>query len=225
VKVRVHELAKELGVASKVIMAKLAEMDESVRSASSPLEPPVATRIRACFGTPSARPDQQRMPPREYPGASQLRTAPVRHTVGSSPPPRAPSRRPRREFYRGEPPQGFNRWLLDRHVVPQRQWAGLEPPSGYFEDEVDQAKELAAFWAPALLQGLDCPSILASIQCESPINPDQAVQLHDASIHPREVGWSYEDRENGTLAHRLTIGRMTITEVIQEVRYRREQRS
>ena len=45
-KVRVYELAKELGVESKVVLAKLAELGEFVRSASSTVEPPVARRLK-----------------------------------------------------------------------------------------------------------------------------------------------------------------------------------
>jgi translation initiation factor IF-2 len=45
-KVRVYELAKELGVESKVVMAKLTEMGEFVRSASSTVEPPVVRKLR-----------------------------------------------------------------------------------------------------------------------------------------------------------------------------------
>src|SRR3712207_5508176 len=44
-KVRVHELAKELGVESKVVLAKLKEMGEFVKSASSTIEPPVHKRF------------------------------------------------------------------------------------------------------------------------------------------------------------------------------------
>ncbi len=44
-KVRVYELAKELGVESKVVLAKLQEMGEFVRSASSTIEAPVARRL------------------------------------------------------------------------------------------------------------------------------------------------------------------------------------
>ena len=39
-KVRVYELAKELGVDSKALMAKLSELGEFVRSASSTIEAP-----------------------------------------------------------------------------------------------------------------------------------------------------------------------------------------
>ncbi|MFM7148131.1 MAG: translation initiation factor IF-2 N-terminal domain-containing protein, partial [Actinomycetales bacterium] len=45
-KVRVHELAKELGVDSKTVLAKLADLGEYVKSASSTIEAPVARRLR-----------------------------------------------------------------------------------------------------------------------------------------------------------------------------------
>ncbi len=44
-KVRVYELAKELGVESKVVMAKLQELGEFVRSASSTIEAPVVRKL------------------------------------------------------------------------------------------------------------------------------------------------------------------------------------
>ena len=44
-KVRVYELAKEFGVESKVVMAKLQELGEFVRSASSTVEAPVVRRL------------------------------------------------------------------------------------------------------------------------------------------------------------------------------------
>ncbi|WDZ87513.1 translation initiation factor IF-2 [Micromonospora cathayae] len=59
-KARVHELAKELGVESKTVLAKLKEMGEFVKSASSTVEAPVARRLRGAFvagnSTPSAPP-------------------------------------------------------------------------------------------------------------------------------------------------------------------------
>ena len=53
-KVRVHELAKQLGMESKDVLAKLQEMGEFVRSASSTIEPPVARRLIEAF--PDAKP-------------------------------------------------------------------------------------------------------------------------------------------------------------------------
>ncbi|MFG2014165.1 translation initiation factor IF-2 [Actinomadura geliboluensis] len=53
-KVRVYELAKEFGVESKVVMAKLKEMGEFVRSASSTIEAPVERRLKEAFSNSSS---------------------------------------------------------------------------------------------------------------------------------------------------------------------------
>ncbi|MGA8112909.1 MAG: translation initiation factor IF-2 N-terminal domain-containing protein, partial [Actinocatenispora sp.] len=45
-KARVHELAKEFGTDSKSVLAKLKDMGEFVKSASSTVEAPVARRLR-----------------------------------------------------------------------------------------------------------------------------------------------------------------------------------
>lgn len=57
-KARVHELAKELGVTSKEVLARLNEQGEFVKSASSTVEAPVARRLRESFGgsKPAASP-------------------------------------------------------------------------------------------------------------------------------------------------------------------------
>ncbi|MEV6921697.1 translation initiation factor IF-2 [Amycolatopsis sp. NPDC051106] len=75
-KARVHELAKELGITSKDVLAKLKEQGEFVKSASSTVEAPVARRLRDAYAPkgakkpaptpgPSARPG----PPAAKPGA------------------------------------------------------------------------------------------------------------------------------------------------------------
>ena len=55
-KVRVYELAKEFGVESKAVMAKLEEMGEFVRSASSTIEAPVVRRLKEQLNGGSAKP-------------------------------------------------------------------------------------------------------------------------------------------------------------------------
>ena len=55
-KVRVYELAKEFGVESKVVMAKLEDMGEFVRSASSTIEAPVVRKLKESFSGGSAKP-------------------------------------------------------------------------------------------------------------------------------------------------------------------------
>ncbi|MEV0969441.1 translation initiation factor IF-2 [Microtetraspora glauca] len=85
-KVRVYELAKEFGVESKVVMAKLTEMGEFVRSASSTIEAPVVRKLTEAFGKgdssrgggkPSPRPAQPRPAPRPAEGQASGAAAPV----------------------------------------------------------------------------------------------------------------------------------------------------
>ncbi|WP_405822786.1 translation initiation factor IF-2 [Streptomyces sp. NBC_01390] len=60
-KVRVYELAKEFGVESKAVMAKLQELGEFVRSASSTIEAPVVRKLTDAFqGGSSAKPGAPR---------------------------------------------------------------------------------------------------------------------------------------------------------------------
>ena len=56
-KVRVYELAKELGVESKVVLAKLQDMGEFVRSASSTVEAPVVRKLKEVFPAQPAAAD------------------------------------------------------------------------------------------------------------------------------------------------------------------------
>ena len=59
-KVRVHELAKQLGMESKVVLAKLQEMGEFVRSASSTVEAPVVRKLIEMY--PDAQPVGEKKP-------------------------------------------------------------------------------------------------------------------------------------------------------------------
>ncbi|MER6072011.1 translation initiation factor IF-2 [Streptomyces sp. NPDC001817] len=68
-KVRVYELAKEFGVESKVVMAKLQELGEFVRSASSTIEAPVVRKLTDAFqgggnGKSAGKPAPRKAAPR-----------------------------------------------------------------------------------------------------------------------------------------------------------------
>ncbi|KAB1947841.1 translation initiation factor IF-2 [Micromonospora sp. ALFpr18c] len=95
-KARVHELAKELGVESKTVLAKLKEMGEFVKSASSTVEAPVARRLRNAFvasagasapaapSAPASAPASTPTPtPSPAPGAPRISAKPM--------PPRRPA--------------------------------------------------------------------------------------------------------------------------------------
>ena len=99
-KVRVYELAKELGVESKVIVAKLQEMGEFVRSASSTIEPPVVRRLREEYPAAPAveAPAKPKPAPKPKPAskaAAVEEAAPVESAVESAPAaPAAPKPKP-----------------------------------------------------------------------------------------------------------------------------------
>ncbi|SOD64657.1 bacterial translation initiation factor 2 (bIF-2) [Streptomyces zhaozhouensis] len=68
-KVRVYELAKELGVESKVVMAKLQELGEFVRSASSTIEAPVVRKLTDALNTGNGSGRKPAKPGAPKPGA------------------------------------------------------------------------------------------------------------------------------------------------------------
>ncbi|MGK5521081.1 translation initiation factor IF-2 [Micromonospora sp. URMC 107] len=93
-KARVHELAKELGVESKTVLAKLKEMGEFVKSASSTVEAPVARRLRSAFVASAGSPAPA-APPAAAPAPTPTPTpspAPGGPRVSAKPmPPRRPA--------------------------------------------------------------------------------------------------------------------------------------
>ncbi|MEU9925722.1 translation initiation factor IF-2 [Streptomyces griseoluteus] len=113
-KVRVYELAKEFGVESKVVMAKLQELGEFVRSASSTIEAPVVRKLTDAFqgggngksaGKPAPRkatpkpgapsPAQSARPAAPKPGAPKpAAQQPAAPAASSAPAPAAPGPRP-----------------------------------------------------------------------------------------------------------------------------------
>lgn len=68
-KARVHELAKELGVTSKEVLARLNDQGEFVKSASSTVEAPVARRLRESFG--GGKPAAEKAPAKAAKGAAK----------------------------------------------------------------------------------------------------------------------------------------------------------
>src|SRR5512138_3496551 len=89
-KPRVHELAKELGVESKTVLAKLQELGEYVKSASSTVEAPVARRLRATF---------------EGGGATAAPAAPVASAAPAAPAPASPRPAPSGPAAKPTPPR------------------------------------------------------------------------------------------------------------------------
>ncbi len=84
-KARVHELAKELGVTSKEVLARLSEQGEFVKSASSTVEAPVARRLRESLG--GAKPAAQKV-------KTDGNGAPAKAAAAKAAPEKAPAAKP-----------------------------------------------------------------------------------------------------------------------------------
>ncbi|MGF6886631.1 translation initiation factor IF-2 [Nocardia sp. GAS34] len=90
-KARVHELAKELGVTSKELLATLKEQGEFVKSASSTVEAPVARRLRESLG---AKPANGTAKSAGKPSAGPSGRPAPKPTSGATPGPRPGPRTP-----------------------------------------------------------------------------------------------------------------------------------
>ena len=100
-KLRVHELAKELGITSKELMGHLKEAGEFVKSSSSSLEPPVVRQMREKFAAApkNKKADAKAAPKAPKPGAAKpavkkpaapKAAAPAAHTPETPAPKPAP---------------------------------------------------------------------------------------------------------------------------------------
>ena len=85
-KLRVHELAKQLGVTSKELLAQLKEQGEFVKTASSTVEPPVVKRMKQLY----ASQDGQQAGGDAKPGAGKPGPKPA----AGKPGPKAPAAKP-----------------------------------------------------------------------------------------------------------------------------------
>ncbi|WP_330179221.1 translation initiation factor IF-2 [Nocardia sp. NBC_01503] len=92
-KARVHELAKELGVTSKELLARLKEQGEFVKSASSTVEAPVARRLRESF-TPKSANGTAKPASKPAPTGDAPRPAGPKPTPGATSGPRPGAPRP-----------------------------------------------------------------------------------------------------------------------------------
>ncbi|RLP11075.1 translation initiation factor IF-2 [Propionibacterium australiense] len=111
-KVRVYELAKELGLESKELLAKLKDMGEFVRSASSTIEAPVVRRVTekvrsesaggdsSAKAAPASKASRSSAPtvgssaPEARPGPAKPAASPGAPKPGAAPKPGKPGQRP-----------------------------------------------------------------------------------------------------------------------------------
>ena len=91
-KTRVYELAKELGVESKIVLSMLKDMGEFVRSASSTVEAPVERRLKERLASepPPAKKAAKKAPAAKTADTPVVETVAAPVTVPAEPAPPAP---------------------------------------------------------------------------------------------------------------------------------------
>jgi translation initiation factor IF-2 len=90
-KPRVHEIAAELGIDSKVALAKLQELGEYVKSPASTIEPPVVRKLRAAV---EADPSIKKAAPEEKKPAAAKKPAEPKTETPAEVAPEAPAKAP-----------------------------------------------------------------------------------------------------------------------------------
>ena len=129
-KVRVYELAKEFGVESKAVMAKLQEMGEFVRSASSTIEAPVVRRLKNEFSAEGPKPQGrgsqgQGAPARRPEGTETAAGAPARPGPAAAPDASGPQVSDRPQASPTHRPRARRR--AARRRPPRARWPGRRP--------------------------------------------------------------------------------------------------
>lgn len=110
-KLRVHELAKQLGVTSKELLATLKEQGEFVKTASSTIEPPVVKKMRAHYeaqsgGDDAAEKKQDDKPAKGAAKSTAKASAPKPGAKSAAPKPGAEAPKPGAKAAAPKPGQG-----------------------------------------------------------------------------------------------------------------------
>ena len=110
-KLRVHELAKQLGVTSKELLATLKEQGEFVKTASSTIEPPVVKKMRAHYeaqsgGDDAAEKKQDNKPAKGAAKSTAKANAPKPGAKSAAPKPGAEAPKPGAKAAAAKPGQG-----------------------------------------------------------------------------------------------------------------------
>ena len=110
-KLRVHELAKQLGVTSKELLATLKEQGEFVKTASSTIEPPVVKKVRAHYeaqsgGDDAAEKKQDNKPAKGAAKSTAKASAPKPGAKPAAPKPGAEAPKPGAKAAAPKPGQG-----------------------------------------------------------------------------------------------------------------------
>jgi Translation initiation factor IF-2, N-terminal region len=215
VKIRVHELAKELGVTSKEILVACRNYGQFVKSSSSTLEAPLVRQLREGLGG-----RVNSINPRDY-GVSADLSHPTVVDDGGFGAALERARRQSRSTTSGTHKPGAIESAIYRCAIdPHRTKRG-----GYTPEERDRAQRLAKQWASTWL-----PDIVDWIKVAGGVRPDIAVKLSTAGLTPTDadlrLGFGRIDPTRDTIITRVTKGTLGIKDAVRQVQdFHRQKRA
>ncbi len=222
-KLRVHELAAELGWTSRQLLTELSLRGEFVKSASSTLEAPIVRAIRRDFAPGPAKPelDESCTWPVGRPMDAAAAEDPDESFEEAVRRARSRSKRPSLVSRQSKWTSPVLHALLEQVVARH----GLEPMTR----DHKEARRLHRDWAAACLGGLDDTesTMIEWIRISGGRSPMLAAELSDAGLAPEEAGLrlGYDGREDArrpTVFERYRDGKINRSEAMDAVRRWRE---
>jgi hypothetical protein len=131
--------------------------------------------------------------------------------------PRPPVRGP----YVGNDLDPLTRVILDQYVVARLSFGRRPHVHAYWAGEVEEARTLVSRWSEAVTSGMAPEDVVRWIAALSKAASEQAAALFAEGIDPDELDQGPGDAGRPSMATRLTVGNMTVDQVIVEVRRRR----
>jgi hypothetical protein len=214
-KARVHELAKELGVTSREILAACSSYGEFVKSASSTLEAPLARRLRADLGGRTNSVSAQ-----DYGRSADIGQPTIDDDGGFGAAYEKTRRQSRSTHSSSQKPGPIESAIYRYAIDPRRSRRG-----GYTPEERDRAQRLTKQWATTWLS-----EIVDWIRVSGGEHSDVAVKLSKAGLTPADaelrLGFGRIDASRDTIMERVSKGTLGIKDAVRQVQdFRRAERS
>lgn len=213
--IRVHELARELGVSAREVLAKCSECGEFIKSASSTIPPRLVRKLREDFGTAN-----RSVSPSKYGNAMQPRRSSDADDGGFGTALQRARHASRPNKSKSTQPSGGIEIAIYRYAIdPRRSRQGRYTP-----EERDRAERLTKRWAGTWLS--DIPSWIAVSGGE---HADLAVRFSQAGLTAEDVGlrlgFGRIDPSRDAILARVAKGTLGFNDAVRQVKEFRQSQS
>jgi Translation initiation factor IF-2, N-terminal region len=204
---RVHELAKELGVTAKEVLRACNDYGEFVKSASSTLPPRLVQKLREDLGSRS-----NRISARNYGNSAEARSRTDLGDGGFAASYEKPRRASRRPAHTNHKPGAIKEAIYRYAIDPGRARKGRYTP-----EEEDRAERLTMAWASRWL-----PDVIRWIEVSSGAHWDVAARLSEAGLSAADaalkLGFNRIDVTRDTIFDRIVNGTIGFNDAVRQVK-------